>query len=402
MSLRLIENKQACAPGRYALQEVLSHRAARLAHGMISACPRYQPSPLRPLERTAAKVGVGTVWYKDESGRFGIGSFKALGGGYAVARLLQRLVSATVGREVAIAELVRGALSSETGRITVTCATDGNHGRAVAAAAQVFGCRCIIFLHREVSAGREGAIRAVGAEIVRVEGNYDDAVRAASRAAEENDWQLVSDTSWPGYAAVPRDVMQGYTVMMIETLDQLREARAERLTHVFVQGGVGGLAAAVTAHLWEEGPWEKTENAAPIVTVVEPERADCLFQSALAGSPRPASGDLSTIMAGLSCGEVSTEAWRILSGGAQFFATIDDAAAIAAMRLLAHREASAESIIAGESATAGLAALLAVAAEPELRRKVGLDENAQVLLIGSEGATDPALYRELVGESVTG
>ncbi len=397
MSLRMIENRWASAPGPYRLHEVLSHAAARIACDMISACPRYAPTPLRLLERAAAQAGVGAVWYKDESGRFGIGSFKALGGAYAVARLLQRLVSGEVGREVTIAELVRGTLREHAQRITVTCATDGNHGRSVAAAAEVFGCRCTIFLHRDVSDGREAAIRAFGAEIVRVEGNYDASVRAASLAAEENGWQLVSDTSWPGYEAVPRDVMQGYTVMLIEILEQLAAAEAGRLTHVFVQGGVGGLAAAVTAHLWEEAG-----SQAPVVTVVEPERADCLFQSALAGRPRPASGDLSTIMAGLSCGEVSTEAWRILGDGARFFATIEDAPAIEAMRLLAHRGAAAESIVAGESATAGLAALLEISARPDLRRRLGLDAHSSVLLIGSEGATDPALYRELVGEPALG
>ncbi len=397
MNLRMIENRLASALGPYRLHEVLSHAAARTAYDMISACPRYAPTPLRLLERAAVEAGVGAVWYKDESGRFGIGSFKALGGAYAVARLLQRLVSGEVGREVTITELVRGTLRERAQRITVTCATDGNHGRSVAAAAEVFGCRCTIFLHRDVSDGREAAIRAFGAEIVRVQGNYDDSVRAASLAAEENGWQLVSDTSWPGYEAVPRDVMQGYTVMLIEILEQLAGAEAGRLTHVFVQGGVGGLAAAVTAHLWEEAG-----GRSPVVTVVEPERADCLFQSALAGRPRPASGDLSTIMAGLSCGEVSTEAWRILSEGARFFATIEDAPAIEAMRLLAHRGAAAESIVAGESATAGLAALREISARPDLRRRLGLDAHSSVLLIGSEGATDPALYRELVGEPALG
>jgi diaminopropionate ammonia-lyase len=393
----MIENRLAIAPGPYRLHEVLSHAAARTAYDMISACPRYAPTPLRLLDRAAARAGVGAIWYKDEAGRFGIGSFKALGGAYAVARLLLRHLSRAAGRDVAITELVRGALRPLAQRITVTCATDGNHGRSVAAAAEVFGCRAVIFLHRDVSAGREAAIRAFGAETRRVDGDYDDSVRAASRAAEENGWHLVSDTSWPGYQEVPRDVMQGYTVMLIETLEQLRAARAGRLTHVFVQGGVGGLAAAVTAHLWEDAG-----SAAPIVTVVEPEKADCLFQSALAGRPRPASGDLSTIMAGLSCGEVSIEAWRVLGVGARFFITIEDAPAIAAMRLLAQRGAAGESITAGESATAGLAALLAASADADLRRTLGLDTNSNILLIGSEGATDPALYRELVGEPALG
>lgn len=394
MTFTMIENPAARVPGPYRLHDVLSHAAAATAHRMIAACPRYAPTPLRALDRVAAATGVGAVWYKDEAGRFGIGSFKALGGAYAVARLLLRRLAARHGRDVTLAEIVRGALREYTQQITVTSATDGNHGRAVAAGAQVFGCRCVIFLHRDVSRGREEAIRAFGAEIVRVAGNYDEAVRASAEAAAANGWEIVSDTSWPGYEDVPRDVMQGYAVMLVETLQQLDAAQAGRPTHVFVQGGVGAVAAAVCAHLWEEMGAD-----APIFAVVEPERADCLFQSARAGRPMPASGDLSTIMAGLSCGEVSLLAWRILSAGARFFITIDDASAIAAMRLLAHCGAAAEPIIAGESATAGLAALIAAAADAEARRQLGLGPDSRILLIGSEGATDPVLYRELVGDA---
>ncbi|HEY6431146.1 MAG TPA: diaminopropionate ammonia-lyase [Acetobacteraceae bacterium] len=394
MSIRITENTTARRLQAYDLQEVLSHEAAGAAFAAISACPLYARTPLRRLDRVAASSRVANVWYKDEADRFGLGSFKALGGAYAVARLLQHKLAQRLGRDLGLPELVQGNLRQQTQQITVTCATDGNHGRSVAAGARIFGCRCVIFLHAEVSQGREDAIRAYGADIERIAGNYDESVLAASRAAERNGWDVVSDTSWPGYESVPRDVMQGYTVMLIETLQQLQEHGASRPTHVFVQGGVGGLAAAVCAHLWEA-----MGTAAPITTVVEPERADCLFQSALAGQPTPASGDLSTVMAGLSCGEVSSEAWRVLSRGARFFLTIDDAMAIEAMRLLAQCGASEQPIIAGESATAGLAALIATAADPALRRQIELTPDSSVLLIGSEGATDPELYRKLVGQA---
>jgi diaminopropionate ammonia-lyase len=394
VNIKMTENAAARALPPYDQQEVLSHAAAAAAFAAISACPLYAPTPLRPLNRLAAATRVGNIWYKDEAGRFGLGSFKALGGAYAVARLLQQKLSGRLGRDVTLPELVRSSLREHTRQVTVTCATDGNHGRSVAAGARTFGCRCVIFLHAEVSRGRENAIRAYGAEIIRITGNYDESVLAASEAADKNHWDVVSDTSWPGYEAVPRNVMQGYTVMLIEALQKLKAASAPPLTHVFVQGGVGGLAAAVCAHLWEE-----MGSAAPITTVVEPERADCLFQSAMAGRPAPASGDLSTVMAGLSCGEVSSEAWRILSRGARFFLTIDDAMAIEAMRLLARGGASEQRIVAGESATAGLAALIAVAADPALRGELELTPESSVLLIGSEGATDPELYGALVGEA---
>ena len=389
--MQMVENPAARTLPPYTLHEVLSRDAAAAAHGMIAACPRYAVTPLRPLRRVAASCGVGAVWYKDESSRFGLGSFKALGGAYAVARLLQRLLSAQLRQPVAVGDLVDGTLRDATQLITVTCATDGNHGRAVAAGARHFGCRCVIFLPATVSAGREAAIRAFGADIMRIDGNYDAAVRAAAATAAERGWQVVSDTSWPGYAAVPRDVMQGYTVMLIETLAQLRSTGARLPTHLFVQGGVGAVAAAACAMLWEElGP------AAPVTVVVEPERADCLFQSARAGRPVPASGDLSTVMAGLACGEVSQEAWRILRQGARFFVTIADAPAVAAMRLLAAHEDGP--IVAGESATAGLAALIAAAEDAALRRRLELTADSVILLLGTEGATDPALYRALVGE----
>jgi diaminopropionate ammonia-lyase len=376
------ENAAARTLPPYTLHEILSLAAAQSAFTAITTCPFYAPTPLRSLDKTASTLGLGAIWYKDEGTRFNLGSFKALGGAYAVALLLQRHLSLRLNRPVSWRDLP--ALRNHARYVTVTCATDGNHGRAVAAGAQAFGCSCVIFLPEHVSANREQAIRNHGAVIVRLSGNYNDAVHEARRAAEQNDWYLVSDTSWPGYEMIPRDIMQGYTVMLIEVVQQLN---GRSPTHVFVQGGVGGLAAAVCGHLWEAlGPH------ASITSVVEPERADCLYQSALAGRPTPASGDLSTIMAGLSCGEVSTEAWRILSAGARFFMTIQDDLAIEAMRTLARDYA----IIAGESATAGLAALTAVAADPILRTQFELTPTSNVLLIGSEGATDPDLYNRLV------
>src|SRR5690606_22383577 len=225
----------------------------------------------------AAKMGVQNVYYKDESTRFGLGSFKALGGAYAVTRLLLREVERQTGQQGLVAEdLQRPEFKSIIANITVCCATDGNHGRSVAWGAHNTGCRCVIYIHETVSTGREEAIAAFGARVVRVPGNYDDAVRRAAEDAAAHGYFVVSDTSYPGYMDVPRDVMQGYSVMVEEALDQLGDAAPP--THVFIQAGVGGLAAAVAAHLWETlGP------ARPRIIVVEPEKADCLYQSALAG-----------------------------------------------------------------------------------------------------------------------
>lgn len=396
---RLVRNAQAVRLGDYPFAHLLSVHGARRALGEMARCPHYQPTPLLDLGDIARRAGVSRVFYKDESTRFGIGSFKALGGAYAVAVLLVEHTARRLGRRVSVGELTNDSLRNLTGDITVVCASDGNHGRAVAAGAQVFGCQCVIFLHEGVSIGRERAITTLGAKVMRTQGNYDDSVRAAANAARAYGWQVVSDTSWSGYEDIPARVMQGYTVMALEILQQMQAMGAEPPTHVFLQGGVGGLAAAMVAHFWEE----LGSARAPTFVIVEPERADCLFQSALAGEVRSSRGDLNTIMAGLACGEPSPIAWSILAAGAAFFMTIPDDAAVAAMRLLAMPEDGSSPIVAGESATAGLAALLALASGAQNRPAADLRLNAdsRVLLFGTEGATDPELYRKLVGRDAS-
>ena len=380
------------APYGEAQREILSLRAAQEARAEITGWPGYHPTPLRPLDGLAASAGIGALWYKDEAGRFGLGSFKALGGAYAVLRLLQRELGAgePAGRRIGAEELAAGALRDLTRAITVTCATDGNHGRSVAWGAGWFGCRCVIYIHEGVSVGRESAIAAYGADVVRVPGSYDDAVRAAAEAAERHGRFVISDTSYPGYMEVPKEVMQGYSVMVAEAMEQL--PAAHRPTHLFVQGGVGGLAAAVCAHLWEAWGRER-----PRLAVVEPERADALFRSARAGRPVVAEGDLNTIMAGLSCGEVSLLAWEILKTGADAFLTIPDDAAKHTMRLLAAGVEGDAPLVAGESGVAGLAGLLCALRDGAAREALGLGADSRVLVIGSEGATDPALYEDIVG-----
>lgn len=378
----------------YPFADLQSVQGAQRARAEFSQCPHYNPTPLHRLPDAASAAGVAEVYYKDEASRFGLRSFKALGGGYAVARRLQDLAACAADRPVSLGELVRREHATITGAVIVTCASDGNHGRAVAAAARVFGCRCVVFLHEGVSAGRADAIRQLGAEVVRKPGVYDDSVRAAASAATEKGWELVSDTTLPGHEQVPLTVMQGYAVLMMEALDELRARGLDLPTHLFVQAGVGGLAAALAAYLWEA-----LGDEAPIIVVVEPANAACLFRSALAGRPEVAPGDLDTVMAGLACGEVSEVAWRILSAAADAFMVIDDASAIEAMRLLAEGAYGAPPIVAGESATAGLAALLALGQRPSERRAIDLTPLSRVMVIGTEGATDPGLYRELVGRS---
>lgn len=390
--LSYVDGHPAAGPYPDELKSILNLAGHQEAMVEISGWPGYAETPLADLSSLASAAGVSSIFYKHEAGRFGLGSFKALGGAYAVLRLLKSEVLRLTGKRVSSSELLDGAFRDIVSQVTVTCATDGNHGRSVAWGAQMFGCKCVIYIHATVSEGRRAAIAHYGAKVVREGGNYDDSVRAADAAAKINGWFVVSDTSYPGYTDVPRDVMQGYSIMAEEALRQwpLKESP----THVFIQGGVGGLAAAVCAHLWER----LAEDRGHLI-VVEPVKAACLYESARAGAPVAVHGDLDTLMAGLACGEVSLIAWEILKQGASAFLTIPDSAAVSAMRLLANPADSDPAIAAGESAVAGLAGMLISAMKPEIASKLGLDSNSRILLFGSEGATDPALYKQLVGRT---
>lgn len=369
--------------------EILSAHAFDIARQEISAWPGYGETPMHTLAALARAANVRHIFYKDEGGRFGLGSFKALGGAYAVFRHLQEAVNRMLGIQAHASDLISGKFSEVTSGMTVTCATDGNHGKSVAWGAKKFGCRCVIYVHGSVSAARCKAIADFGADVRRVDGNYDDAVRQAADDAERNGWSVISDTSYPGYLSIPRDVMQGYSLMADEAIHQC----APQPTHVFIQGGVGGVAAAVCAHLWQLFGAQR-----PKLIVVEPDQADCLYQSAEAGSPVAVKGDLDTIMAGLACGEVSLLAWDILRPGADAFMTIKDAAAADVMRRLALPSGDTP-IVAGESAVAGLAGFLAVASNPAIRERMSLTADSSILVFGTEGATDPDMYRQIVGKS---
>jgi diaminopropionate ammonia-lyase len=347
----------------------------RRAKAEITGWDGYAPMPLLDLPLP------GTIRLKDEAGRFGLGSFKALGGAYAVVNLLAGELSKR-GIAADSANLSSGVHAEATRGITITSATDGNHGRAVAWAASRFHCRCVIYLHAMVSVGREAAIAALGAEIRRVPGTYDDSVHACARDAEAQGWFVVSDTSWPGYTEVPRDIMQGYRLMADEAADQWTGPPP---THIFIQGGVGGAAAAVSTQ--SRARW----GVGPALVVVEPDRAACLLASAQAGRVASVGGDLNTIMAGLACGEPSLLAWQELERAVTAFMAIPDNAAIDTMQLLAN-----SGVVAGESGVAGLAGFRLAAADSDAAAKLGLGPDSRVLAFNTEGATDPLVYEALI------
>ncbi len=275
-------------------------------------------------------------------------------------------------------------------QLHVAAATDGNHGRSVAWGAQQLGAKAHIFIHAEVSQGRADAISAFGADVIRVAGNYDASLEACATRAAAEGWHIVSDTSWPGYEEVPKQVMAGYGVMAREAIRQWQGAPP---SHVLIQARVGGLAAAVIAALWQAA-W----TAFPNIIIVEADRAACVLQSARAGALQKIDITRETIMAGLSCGEVSLIAWPIIHAASTGYLAIPDDGIAPVIRLLASGRASADGkpVEAGESAVPALAALLALKDRPDLVSQLGLDGDSRVLVIGSEGATDPALYQRLV------
>jgi diaminopropionate ammonia-lyase len=386
----LIRNSLAAyhAPLDQADADAFGVAAAREVERFLTQREGHAPTPLTALPGLARRLGISSIHVKDEGHRLGLGSFKALGGAYAVVRLILEMASQRVGRRVDITEWRSPEVAAVAATVTVACATDGNHGRSVAHGAQLIGARCVIFVHAGVSEERCHAIERYGARIIRVESDYDDSVAEAARAAEENGWILVSDTSWPGYERIPQLVMQGYTALLREALRQLPAPP----THVFVQAGVGGLAASVAAHFAMFFGAER-----PFLTVVDPARAACLFESAKAGRPVKVAHGQPTIMAMLECYEPSLVAWRILSRTADAFMTVEDDDAVATMKQLARPQPGDPAIVAGESGGVGLAGLAHVTADPALRAAIGLDRDARVFLINTEGATDPVLYQKFVG-----
>lgn len=364
------------------------------AKKIIGKWPAYRDTPLLSLDGLADQTGVKAVFYKDEASRFGLGSFKALGGAYAVFCLLVKHIEEVTGTTVSVEDILSGKYKDIAENFTVACATAGNHGRSVAWGAELFGCPCFIYLHGGVGRDRAEAIAGYGAEIIRVEGNYDDSVRVVAQDAVQAGWTIVSDTSYPGYMEIPKYVMEGYAVMLDEVIGQLG---SEKPTHMFAQGGVGGLASAAVGCCWDHWGGQR-----PKTMVVEPEQAACLFESARKGKITSVRGKLDTYMLGLACGEPSLLAWEILSRGVDYFLTIPDEDIFNEMRTLAKGIYGGGEIVAGESAVAGLVGFKNVAADPDMRNLMGLTAESVVLLFGTEGDTDPALYRKIVNEGYNG
>lgn len=369
------------------LAHVLNKATAKKSKQWLSKWPLLNPNPtpLWSMTGTAKALGIETLWIKDESTRSELGSFKALGAPNALINIILKHYPTLEAEKILL-----GEYREQLKEFTVVSATDGNHGRALAAAAQSSGCACTIVIHAKVSQEREAAIAKYGADVVRFLGNYDESVQEADRLATANNWTVVSDTSYEGYTEIPKDVMQGYSVLAAEADEQL-VAQQQQPTHIILQGGVGGLAAGVASYFWEQYGAER-----PTLIVVEPSQADCLYQSALHSKSSSATGSVDSIMAGLACGETSQIAWDFLQPSVDYFTLVEDQDAIDSMIHLAHGKQGDTPIVGGESGVAGLSLLRKLAKKNQLS-EIGVDAHARVLIINTEGATAPALFKELTG-----
>jgi len=355
--------------------------------------PQYTETPLASLQAMADMLSVKGIFVKDESFRFGLNAFKVLGGSYAIARHIAELTNSDIS-EMTYDRLISSELRDDIGQVTFFTATDGNHGRGVAWAANKLRQKSVVFMPVGSAEARLENIRAEGAEASIIDGNYDDAVRlAASESAKIPGSVVVQDTAWEGYEKIPGWIMQGYGTMALEADNQLRRYGV-RPTHIFVQAGVGSLAGAVTGYFKDV-----YGDLCPSITVVEAKAANCLYRSAKANAYKTVGGNLQTIMAGLACGEPNTISWEILKNHVEYFASCPDWVAAKGIRLLGNPLYGDARIISGESGAVGMGLLAALSLDEEnteLRNHLGLDENSVVLLFNTEGNTDPQIYREVV------
>ena len=368
---------------------------AKRARKFHQSFPEYAPTPLVSLSSLADLLGVKSIHVKDESYRFGLNAFKGLGGSFCIGNYVAQKLGMDIA-DLTYEYLTSPVVKEKLGELTFITATDGNHGRGIAWTANRLGQGCVVLMPKGSASERLENIRALGAESWITEVNYDDTVRMAKRLADENGWILVQDTAWEGYEEIPTWIMQGYTTIGSEIVEQLEETRP---THIFLQAGVGAMAGAMTGFFADY--YDDEVGAGPQIVIVEPDKADCIYQTAIAndGQLHIVDGDLDSIMAGLCCGEPCTIGWEVLKSRADAFISMSDEFAARGMRILGNPTGSDTRVISGESgaATLGFAASVLME-EPlsELKEQLGLNEDSRILCISTEGATDLAGYRRIV------
>ena len=346
--------------------KILSSEDIDEAYKTISNWNNYSPTPLISLNKLNEKLKLNKIFYKDESKRFHLKSFKALGGAYAVEKIIK-------GND----------------KTVISTATAGNHGRSVAWGSQKNGLKCKIFISEFVSESRAEAMRNFGADVIRVKGNYEDSLNECIKQSNQNNWQIVQDVAWEDYKLVPKLTMAGYSVMMKEISEQVKN---EKISHVILQAGVGGMAAAMVAGI------ARYLNYIPQIIIVEPDSAACVLASIKTGKIEKISIDKESIMGGMSCGEVSLVPWEILKNSVHYCVTVSDDYVSKTVKYLANNQFSDEKIIGGECSTPGIASLIGLSNNHEIRKTINLNEDSSVLLFGCEGDADEELYQKLLAE----
>ena len=344
----------------------LSRKDIDEAYSSISNWKNYNPTPLIELNKLSKELNLNKIFYKDESKRFNLKSFKALGGAYAVEKI-------TKGNK----------------DIVVSTATAGNHGRSVAWGAKRLGLKCKIFISEFVSEARGQAMADLGADVIEVKGNYEKSLIECIKQSTENNWQIVQDVAWKDYMVVPKYTMAGYTVMMKEIVDQIKN---DQITHMILQAGVGGMAGAMVAGI------ARYLGNVPETIVVEPDSAACVMESVKTGKIEKIDIKRESLMGGMSCGEVSLVPWEILKSSVKFCISLPDDDIAETMRSLGNSSYSEEKIIAGENSAPGVISLITSCTDAEIKERLKLNSNSNVLVIGCEGDTDKEMYQKLIGQ----
>lgn len=371
--------------------DFLGLEEAKRVQGFHASFPVYQKTPLAILNNTAGELGLGGIYVKDESYRFGLNAFKVLGGSFAIGNYMAEKLGMDI-RELPYDRMISQEIKEKLGELTFVTATDGNHGRGVAWTANQLKQKAVVYMPKGSAKERLDNIRAEGADASITDYNYDEAVRLANSQAEKNGWIMVQDTAWEGYEDIPTWIMQGYGTMGYEVYEQL----PEKPTHIFLQAGVGSMAGAITglmANIYGEDR--------PIITIVEPNKADCLFRTAEAddGKLHFVTGDMDTIMAGLACGEPCSIGWNVLRSYADNFISCPDYTAAKGMRILGNPAGSDTKVVSGESGAAAFGCVAEIMSNPDLsamKEKLKLNGESRVLFFNTEGDTDRENYKAVV------
>ena len=361
-----LENKRFSFDKKKILN-LLSKKDIEVAYSSISSWKDYFPTPLIELHKLSKELNINKIFYKDESKRFNLNSFKALGGAYAVEKI-----------------------SKGNKNIVVATATAGNHGRSVAWGARRLNLKCKIFISEFVSDARGKAMRDLGAEVIKVKGNYEKSLIECIKQSNENKWQIVQDVAWKDYTIVPKLTMAGYATMMKEIVDQIK---TDQITHIILQAGVGGMAAAMIAGI------AGYLDYVPITIVVEPDSAACVLESIKTGKIEKIDIKRESLMGGMSCGEVSLIPWKIINNNSNYCISIPDDKISDTIKLLANPSFGDKRLVGGECATPGIISLIASCNDNKLKEKLKLNKNSQVLLLGCEGDVDEGLYKKLLNHT---